>query len=203
MAERRGLVAAMAAAYPAPRASMARQIASGLEEARALFYLMAACGILFVASMPNAIRTARGISTDEPVSAAIGAHLFGFLFLAPLLLYGASLVIHGIARLLGGRGTGLASRTALFWSLLLVAPVALLLAVLGAAAEVAGGPRMLPVLDVLGYAGLALWIWIFASCLAEAEGFGQTGRVVAVLAGLFGSVAALLALLSGGPGAAG
>jgi hypothetical protein len=193
----RGLVADMARAYRDPRASMARQL-HGAEETRALFYLMAACGVLFVASVPQAIRTALLIDADEPVHAAIGAHLFGFLFVAPLLLYGAALAVHGFARLCGGRGTPLGARVALFWSLLLLAPAALVIALLTAAAEIAAGPAVLPWASLLGYAGLALWLWIFAECLAEAERFERSGRVAVALAGSFGAIALLVALLARG-----
>lgn len=188
----------MAAAYRDPRGSMARQMAGGLEESRALFYLMAACGVLFVASVPNAIRTARGIEADEPVSAAIGAHLFAYLFLAPLLFYLAALAVRWIAGRFGGTGSALATRTAFFWSLLLAAPVALAIAVAGAVAEAAAGPAVLPWIRVLGYAGFAIWLWLFASCLAEAEGFRHSGRVAAVVVATFGAVAGLALLLAGG-----
>jgi hypothetical protein len=192
-----GLVADMARAYRNPRASMARQL-DALAEPRALFYLMAACGVLFVASVPQAIRTARLIDAAEPVQAAIGAHLFGFLFVAPLMLYGVAAVAHGLARLCGGRGSALGARMALFWSLLLLAPVALMIALVTAMAEIAAGPAVLPWASVLGYAGLALWLWIFAGCLAEAERFERSGRVAAFVAGSFGVVAILVALLAGG-----
>jgi hypothetical protein len=194
---RPGLVAEMARSYRDPRASMARQL-DGATEARTLFYLMAACFVLFVASVPQAIRTARLIDADEPVSAAIGAHLFGFLFLAPLLLYGLAALVHGFARLFGGRGSALAARTALFWSLLLLAPVALLAGLATALAEIAAGPAVLPWASLLGYAVLAMWLWLFAACLAEAEEFERSGRVAAVIAGSFGMVALLVALLAGG-----
>jgi hypothetical protein len=198
----RGLVADMVRAYPDPRASMARQIAAGLEESRALFHLMAACFVLFVASLPRAIRSARMIEADEPVSAAIGAHLFGYLFLAPVLLYLAALIVHLVARAFGGSGSALAARAALFWSLLLVAPIALAISLAGAAVEILAGPAMLPWVSLLGYAGLALWLWLFAACLAEAEGFGHSGRVAAFVFAVFGLVAILLALVAGS-GAAG
>jgi hypothetical protein len=199
----RGLVADLARAYPDPRAAMARQMREGLSEARALFYLMAACGIFFVASVPAAIRTAQGIDADEPVSAAIGAHLFGFLFLAPVLLYVGALVVHSAARLTGGRGSALATRTATFWSLLMLAPVALAIALVSATAEIAVGPAVLPWTSLLSYAGLALWLWVFAACLAEAEGFGHSGRVALVVAAAFGAVALAVALITGGAPAGG
>lgn len=194
----RGLVADMVRAYPEPRAAMARQIGLGLAEPRALFHLLAACLVFFVASVPAAIRTARLIDAEEPVTAAIGAHLFAFLFLAPLLFYLAGLIMHGVARLFGGQGTALAARAALFWSLLLAAPVALAVALLGVVAEIAAGSAVLPVVSVLGYAGLALWLWIFAASFAEAEGFTRSGRVAAVLVAAFGLAVGLLAALAGG-----
>jgi hypothetical protein len=194
----RGLVADMVRAYPDPRAAMARQLEAGLSEARTLFHLMAACGVLFVASVPAAIRTATRIDADEPVSAAIGAHLFAFLFLAPLLLYGAALLAHGIARLFGGSGSALASRAALFWSLLLVSPIALGIALLGAFAEIVAGAPVLPWVSLLGYAGFALWLWVFAASFTEAQGFEHSVRVAAVVAVAFGLVAWLLVVLAGG-----
>jgi hypothetical protein len=197
----RGLVADLVRAYPDPRASMARQMREGLSESRALFYLMAACGVFFVASVPAAIRTARGIDADEPVSAAIGAHLFAFLFLAPVLLYAVALVVHVAPPLSGGRGPALAARAALFWSLLLLAPAALAIALATALAEIALGPTVLPWTSLLSYAALALWLWVFAACLAEAEGFGHSGRVAAVVVAAFGLVALAVALLAGGAAA--
>lgn len=193
-----GLVADMVRAYSGPRDAMARQVRMGLGEPRALFHLMAACFVFFVASVPAAIRTARGIDADEPVAAAIGAHLFGFLFLAPLLAYAAAFAAHGLARLFGARGSALGARAALFWSLLLAAPLALAVGILGVAAEIAIGPAMLPVVSLLGYAGLALWLWIFAASFAEAEGFSRSGRVAAVVVAAFGLAVGLLAVLTGG-----
>jgi len=71
-----------------PRGAMAREVAAGLSEARSLLHLMLACGLLFVASLPNALREARGLDIADPVEGAIAAHLFGYLALAPLLVYG-------------------------------------------------------------------------------------------------------------------
>ena len=86
---------------------------------------------------------------------------------------------------------------ALFWSALLVAPLALALALLGVAAEI-GRPGLLPWVSWLGYAGLAFWLWLFAASLAEAEGFAGTGRVAAVVAAAFAGIAGLLGFVAGG-----
>ena len=91
----------------------------------------------------------------------------------------------------GGSGGFRAARAATFWSLLLAAPLALAVALLGAVAE-ARAPALLPWLAVLGYAVLAAWLWFFAASLAEAEGFAATGRVAAVAAAVFAAIAGLL-----------
>jgi hypothetical protein len=193
----------MLRAYPDPRASVRRQLGEGVRESQALFFLMAACGLFFVASMPAAIRAARALDTVEPVSAAVGAHLFGFLFAAPLLFYAAALVVHGVCRLVGGRGTALEVRIAVFWSLLLAAPLTLGVALVGAVVEVAAGPDAAAVAGALGYGVFGLWIWFFSAGLAEAEGFGHSGRVAAGFVAALGLVAGSLVILSGATPAAG
>jgi hypothetical protein len=61
---------------------------------------------------------------------------------------------------------------------------------------------VLPWLGVLSYAGFAFWLWLFAACLAEAEGFRHSGRVAAVVVAAFGTVAGIVAVLAGGAVAA-
>jgi hypothetical protein len=179
-----GGVAAMAGAYRDPRRVMARQVAEGLSEPRALAHLMLACGLGFVASLPAAARTARGIAADDPLEAAIAAHLFGYLVLAPLILYALATLVHLAARAFGARGGFLAARAAVFWSALLAAPLALGFALARLAAEAAGGGPLLLWLDYLVYAGSAFWLWLFAATLAEAEGLGATAPVAAAVAAL-------------------
>jgi Yip1 domain len=192
-----GLVDAIARGWRDPRAAMAREVGRGLTEARALMHLMLACALLFVASLPNALREARALEIGDPVEGAIAAHLFGYLALAPLLAYALAALVHLAARAFGGRGGFLGARSALFWSMLLVAPVAIGLALLGVAGEVAAG-RQLPWLRPLGYAALAFWLWLFAASLAEAEGFAATGRVAAVVVAGIAGLAGVLGVLAGG-----
>lgn len=175
-----GLVDSVAHAYRDPRGAMARQIEAGLSEPRALVHLLAACGLGFVASLPNALRAAQALTVPDAQAAALSAHLFGYVFVAPLLFYWVAAGTHLVALGFGGRGGFLGARAAVFWAALLGAPMALVLGTLGAAAE-AFSPAMLPWLDYLAYAGLAIWLWLLASTLAEAEGFGATMPVAAVL----------------------
>lgn len=192
------LVGAIGRSWRDPRGVMAAQMDEGLNETRALFHLMLACGLLLVASLPGAVRASRAIEADDPLSGAIAAYLFGFLFVLPLLAYGAAALLRGIARLFGGRGSFLAMRSALFWTMLAAAPVALALALLRVFAETAPDAGLLPIVSLLGYAGLAVWIWLLAGAVAEAEGFGSTGRVAAVIALGFVATGIVLAGLAGG-----
>jgi hypothetical protein len=193
---RRGVVDAIWLAWRDPRAAMAEQRAAGLSEARALVQLLLACALFFVASLPNALREARGLDIDDTVAGAVSAHAFAYFALAPLLAYALAALVHLAARGFGARGGFLSARAALFWSVLAVAPVTLALAVLGAAGELRSA--LLPVVTGLGYAGVAFWLWLFAASLAEAEGFAATGRVAAVVAAAFAGIAGLLALAAGG-----
>jgi hypothetical protein len=192
-----GLVDAIVRGWRDPRGAMAREVARGLSEPRALVHLMLACGLLFVASLPNAVREARGLAIADPVEGAVSAHLFAWLALAPLLAYGLAALVHLAALGFGGRGGFLAARSALFLSALLAAPLALALALLGVAAELAA-PVLLPLTAWLGYAVLAFWLWLFAAALAEAEGFPATGRVAAVVAAAFAGLAGVLGFAAGG-----
>jgi hypothetical protein len=195
-----GVVAGIARAWRDPRGAMSEMIDEGLEEPRALAHLVAACFLLLVASLPNAVREARVVDIEDSLSGVIAAHLFGYMFVLPLVLYGLAALAHLVARAFGGGGGFLAARSALFWTALAGAPIALALALLGVAAEATAGGARLPWLSLPGYAGLAFWIWLYAGALAEAEGFASTGRVAAALAGVFGGLAILSGFLAGGAG---
>ena len=186
-----GFVDTIPRGWRAPRALMASEMARGPSEGRALVHLMLACALLFVASLPNAIRASRGLAIEDAVEGTVSAHLFGYLALAPLLAYAFAAAIHLIARAFGARGGFGAARAAMFLSLLLAAPLAIALALLGAIAE-AAAPGLLPWLVPLRYAVLAAWVWFFAASLAEAEGFAATGPVAAIAAVALAGIAGLI-----------
>jgi hypothetical protein len=194
---RQGVVDAIWLAWRNPRPAMAEQLAGGLTEGRALVLLLLACGQFFVASLPNAVREARLLEIDDPVGGAIAAHAFAWFALAPLVAYALAVPVHLAARACGGQRPFFAARAAIFWSALALAPVTVTLALAGVAAELLW-PRLLPLMSVLGYAGLAFWLWLFAASLAEAEGFAATGRVAAAVAAAFACLAGIIALAAGG-----
>lgn len=192
------LVGAIGRGWRDPRGTMASQIDEGLDESRALFHLMLACGLLCLASMPGAVRASRAIEADDPLSGAVAAYLFAYLFVLPLVAYGVAALLRLVAQRFGGTGSYLAMRSALFWTLLAGAPIALGLALLRVFAEAAPGAGLLPMVTLLGYAGLGIWIWLLAGAIAAAEGFGSTMRVGGVIAVVFVGIGLLVSGLAGG-----
>jgi hypothetical protein len=193
-----GVVASILRAYRDPRGEMARLMADGLTEPRTLMHAFLACALAFVASLPNAVREAAALDLGEDrLAAAVAAHAFLYVFWAPLALYGIAALLHLGAMAFGARGPFLNARAALFWSLVLGAPIALALALLGVGAEAAFGPGALGVVDYVALAALLGWLWLFSATFAEAEGFARTGRVLAALVGLVAVAALGLRALSG------
>ncbi|WP_146591606.1 YIP1 family protein [Puniceibacterium confluentis] len=157
----------IAASYRGPGAVMRRLLASGPREDRALAILMAACGLIFVAQWPALSRQAHleGRELNELLAGA----LFGWIFLAPLLLYGLAALSHLVARAFGGRGSWYGARLALFWSLLAATPLVLLN---GLVAGLVGQGAALTLVGIL-WCAVFLWFWI--SCLLASE--RRTGAV--------------------------
>lgn len=149
-----------------PRAATRRQL-QGASEARALAYLILACLLIFVGQWPRLSREAF-LDPSVPLDARIGGALMGIMFIAPLFLYGLAALSHMVARLMGGRGTWLSARVALFWTLLATAPLFLLY---GLVAGFMGPGTALSVTGAVTMAGF-LAHWILA--LAEAEGIGRS-----------------------------
>ncbi|MDJ0828172.1 MAG: YIP1 family protein [Rhodobacter sp.] len=113
------------AMYRSPRTGIRRQLAMGTREDRVLFYVMLACGLIFIAQWPRLSREAY-LDPSIPLDARIGGALLGWFFLAPLLLYALAALTRVLARLVGGQGTWYTARLALFWSLLAASPLWLL-----------------------------------------------------------------------------
>jgi hypothetical protein len=168
------LAGAVAHAWRDPRGAMARQVSAGLSESRALAHLLLACALLWLASVPQAMRAAGAIDVDDPLSAALAAHLFGYLVVAPLMFYGLAVPVHLAARALGGRGGFLGARSALFWSLLVGAPLALLLALLAVAAP--GVARVAGAAPGVARAARGVWVGRRARAGGGGEGLRRAGE---------------------------
>lgn len=111
--------------YRHPRKVMRQLLQKGQREDRVLVFLMVACFLIFVSTLPKLARDAHldQSATSVPLDARIGGALLGWMCIAPLFFYVMSGVSHFLARLLGGKGSWYSARLALFWSLLVVAPV--------------------------------------------------------------------------------
>lgn len=139
--------------YRAPRSTVAAQLATGQREERALFVLMLACVLVFVAQWPRLSREA--YLTDRPVEVLIGGAMMAWIFVAPLLLYGIAAVSMLALRAAGRSCPPFAARFALFWALLAASPLWLLH---GLVAGFAGGGALLAAVGVVAF-GAFLWFW--------------------------------------------
>ena len=148
-----------------PRAATRRQL-DHASEPRALAHLVIACLLIFVAQWPRLSREAY-LDPSIPLDARIGGALMGIMFIAPLFFYALAALSHLVARLMGGRGSWLSARIALFWSLLATTPLFLLYGM------VAGflGPG--PALSLTGAVAMAGFLAHWILSLAEAEGIGR------------------------------
>ena len=161
-----GVAGDIVRAWLSPRAMMARRLQAGLREDRALIYLVTACLLIFLAQWP---RLWRDTLADPmvPFEARIGAAMLGWIFIAPLALYGIAALSHLAARLIGGRGSWFSARLALFWSLLVAAPLWLLNGV------VASFARSGPIPTAIGGIALLMFFAVWMASLFEAETKGM------------------------------
>ncbi|SIS92408.1 Yip1 domain-containing protein [Roseivivax lentus] len=149
------------ASYRGPGKVLRRLLSHGRREERALAILMAACLLYFLSRLPSLAREAH--LRGEELNPLLGGALFGWLFIAPLLLYAVAGVSHMLARVLGGRGTWYGARMALFWALLASSPLVLLNGLV--AGFIGPGPGLTAV-GIL-WVGVFLWFWIAGLRVAE------------------------------------
>ena len=144
-----------------PRGVVRGLLAHGTREDRALAYLMTACALGFLAQWPRLVRQAQ-IDDTVPLAALMGGALMGWLFIAPLLLYGLAALLRLVMLALRRPVGWYAARLALFWSMLATSPLWLLHGLVAGLA----GPG-LPSL-VVGGAALVAFFWQLGSALATA-----------------------------------
>ncbi|WP_099824064.1 YIP1 family protein [Oceaniglobus indicus] len=142
------------ASYRRPGAVVRRRAAGRPREDRALVTLMLACGLIFVAQWPRLSREA--FLSGQPIEPLLAGALMGWLFIAPLFLYGLAAVTHLMARTMGGQGDWYGARIALFWALLAASPLWLLWGLV--AGFIGPGPAMSVTGIVAFGAFLAIWL---------------------------------------------
>lgn len=151
----------IAATYRGPGAVMRRLLALGKREDRALAILMAGCALVFVSRWPALSRQAHLDGRD--VNELLAGALFGWIFIAPLLLYGMAALSHLIARAFGGTGSWYGARLALFWSLLAATPLMLLNGLVAGFIGPGAG------LNLVGLLWCAAFLWFWISSLVVSE----------------------------------
>ncbi len=172
-------------AWLRPRRVMAQHLLRGPDDRVAFVYLAAGSILGFVAQLPGLVRRAEtpdaafetlivtesarvGASVpadiaDAKFEALVSGALMGWIFIVPLALYILAFLSHLVARAVGGRGTGLRARVALFWSFLCVTPALLLLGL--TTGFVGPGPAQ----ALVGTVTLCAFIWIWLNSLHIAE----------------------------------
>lgn len=148
------------ATYRRPGQVMARLMAGGPREDRALAVLMGACALMFVAQLPKLARQAH--FNDEDLNMLLGGSLMALIFIAPLMFYAVALLAHLIGRLFGGPGTAWHARMALFWALLASSPLILLHGLV--AGFIGPGPELTGV----GAIWFVLFLWFWGSGMRQA-----------------------------------
>lgn len=152
------------ATYRGPRKVMARLLAMGQREDRALVLVMASCGVVFISGWPALARKA--FETGQELNALLGGALLAWMFIAPLLFYALAALSHVVARVIGGKGSWYGARLALFWAMLASSPLILLYGL------VAGFVGPGPGLQAVGLLWFVIFAWFWLSCLIQAE-WGQ------------------------------
>ncbi len=135
----------------------------GMPDSVLIVVLMAAMLIFWVAQLPAHARAAQ-IAPEVPLNARIGGALLAVMFIMPLLCYLVAAIVSGLSRLTGRPITPPDSRLALFWALLVIAPLMLFL---GLIAGFIGATPLLTIFQMLtGLAFLLVW----GAGLAELSG---------------------------------
>lgn len=155
------------------RGSFERQFAGKFGEERLLFYVAATCFAAYLAGLPDTVREAEIEGGRDALLSMVAGQFVAIVIFGPLFLYGVAGVSHSFCHwAFGGTGSYFKARLALFWSLVLGVPLVLInaggnMALRGIGAD----PAILP----FGIAIFALWLWIWTSGLAIAEGFSRLG----------------------------
>lgn len=152
----------MIATWRRPRAVIAKLLAMGVREDRALAFLMGACLLIFVAQWPVLSRQAFE-DPSVPLQARIGGALMAWLIWVPLIAYAIAAITRMVAAIVGGKGSFYTARLAFFWTLLATTPGWLFYGLV--AGFIGPGPAKTVVGAILFFAILAIW----GICLRESE----------------------------------
>lgn len=152
----------IAQSYLWPRRVIRRHMQRGLSEGRVIIFLLSACFLIYISQWPRLSREAY-LDAEIPLEGRMIAAMWAWVFVAPLLFYIIAWISYLFARILGGAGTGLGARLALFWTLLVLVPVWLLYGLVSG--FVGAGMQ----LNIVGGILAAAFFWIWISALIETQ----------------------------------
>ena len=150
------------ASWRRPRQVLRSMLNHGRREDRAIAFVMIACFLMFVGQWPKLSREAF-LDPSVPLQARLAITFFSMMMVMPLMLYVFAGILHLVAKLFRGRGTFYSARLALFWSLLVTAPLFLVNGL------VAGFIGQGSASDATGLVTLLGFLVIWLACLIEAE----------------------------------
>lgn len=139
------------ASYRGPGRVVSRILAGEPREDRVLYFLIAACVVIFIAQAPYQSREAH-LDESTPLQARLYWSAFLWIFIVPLLMYGVAAAVWLFSRVIPNAPSGYEIRVALFWALLATSPIVLLLGL--TAGFVGPGPALQAV--------ALLWCVVFA-----------------------------------------
>ena len=156
--------------YRTPRLVLRERIGAKVREDRALATLMAACVLMFVAQWP---RLSREAFVDDSIAleARMTGALFGWVLVAPLVMYFLASLSHAALRLAGSDVSGYDARMALFWAFLATSPLWLLS---GLVSGFLGQTVASAIVSAVAFGGFLIF---WTSGLAEISSRRQTGVV--------------------------
>ncbi|MDQ7069918.1 MAG: YIP1 family protein [Rhodobacterales bacterium] len=149
------------ATYRGPGRVVRRILGMGAGETYALTLVMVGCVVVFIAQWPKFAR--ESYLSGEDIYISLYGAFIAMMFMMPLVLYALAGVSHVVARLIGGTGSGYASRVALFWAFLAASPMMLLNGLV--AGFIGAGPQM----TVTGGLWLLVFLWFWLMGLREAQ----------------------------------
>jgi len=126
------------------------------EEKTALGFLAGGCLLACISRWPTAARDA--YLSDQALDMLLGAALFAWIFIAPLLFYALAGVLTLLLFIGGLRDIGLPLRLSLFWSFLAAAPLML---IYGLVSGFLGRGVLTNLIGVL-WLGVFLWFLVCA-----------------------------------------
>ncbi len=143
-----------------PRRVVADLLDQGRREDRAIAFLMAGCGLIFVAQWPRLARVAH--ETGDALSKLVAYAMVAWILFWPLVFYAVAGLSWLALRLAKRRIPAFSARLALFWAFLAATPAGLLYGLQ------TGLNGQGPAAHVVGAIWIAAFFWFWAQGLRAA-----------------------------------